>query len=166
MKKKYHLKNQSEGINAIIGEYDDPYSQKQGIVDLNLSRDGNTIIYGNAESGKETLLSTIIFDLITSYSSSDLWLYILDFGSEALKVFKNSPHVGDVVFANESEKISRFFEMIQEEIKKRRAILSNYSGNYNLYIKTSKEKMPRLVVILNDYEVLLNLMKMIMTIYF
>lgn len=153
LKKKYHLKNQSEGINAIIGEYDDPYSQKQGIVDLNLSRDGNTIIYGNAESGKETLLSTIIFDLITSYSSSDLWLYILDFGSEALKVFKNSPHVGDVVFANESEKISRFFEMIQEEIKKRRAILSNYSGNYNLYIKTSKEKMPRLVVILNDYEV-------------
>ena len=152
LKKKYHIRPTEGEINAILGEYDDPYNQRQGIVNLNLSTAGNTIIYGNAESGKETLLSTIIFDLMLTYSSENIWMYILDFGSEALKVFKDSPSVGDIVFANESEKISRFFEMVQQEIKRRKAILSNYNGDYNLYVKSNKEKMPMWLVVLNDYE--------------
>ncbi len=152
LKRKYHFKVQEGNISAVIGEYDDPYHQKQGIVDINYSFDGNTIIYGNAESGKETLLSTIVYDLMDTYSTNDVWIYILDFGSEALKVFKKSPHVGDVVFINENEKIGRFFDMIQRQIKERKSILSNYNGDYNLYINTSKEVMPMIVVIMNNYE--------------
>ena len=52
-------------------------------------------------------------------------MYILDFGTEALKIFKNSPHVGDVIFINEVEKLNRFFVMIKEEIAKRKKILSD-----------------------------------------
>ena len=153
LKKKYQVKNEYDGqICCVIGEYDDPYNQKQGIVKLDFTADGNTIIYGNAESGKETLLSTITYDLMQTYSSEDVWIYILDFGSEALKIFKESPHVGDVVFIGENEKIGRFFDMIQRIIKERKNILSNYNGNYNLYVKTSKEKMPMILVILNNYE--------------
>ena len=153
IKKKYQVKNEQEGlISCVIGEYDDPYNQKQGIVQIDFSNDGNTIIYGNAESGKETLLSTITYDLMQTYSSENLWIYILDFGSEALKIFKDSAHVGDVVFVGENEKLRRFFDMIQKEIKDRKNILSNYNGNYNLYVKTAKEKMPMILVILNNYE--------------
>ena len=115
----------------------------------------NTIIFGNAESGKETLLSTLVYDLITNYTSNEMQLYLLDFGSESLKIFRNSPQVGDVVFINESEKINRFFEMIQKEIARRTSILSDYGGDYNLYISTEKNLMPMNIVIINNYEVFL-----------
>lgn len=152
IKKKYHEKTSENSINLVIGEYDDPYNQRQGIVHLDLSTDGNTVIYGNAESGKETLLSTIAYDLMTSYKTEKAQLYLLDFGSEALKIFKESPHVGDVVFINDAEKISRFFDMVQKMIRERKSILSNYNGDYNLYVNTSGKIMPMIVIIINNYE--------------
>ena len=152
LKKKYNIKKQENIISPVIGEFDDPYNQRQGIVRLNLSNDGNTIIYGNAESGKETLLSTLIYDLISTYTPEEVQAYSLDFGSEALKIFKESPHVGDIAFINNSEKIGRFFNMIQHEIKERTAILSDYNGDYKLYNKENEEKMPMIVVVINNYE--------------
>ena len=152
LKKKYNIKKQENIISPVIGEFDDPYNQRQGIVRLNLSNDGNTIIYGNAESGKETLLSTLIYDLISTYTPEEVQAYLLDFGSEALKIFKESPHVGDIAFINNSEKIGRFFNMIQHEIKERTAILSDYNGDYKLYNKENEEKMPMIVVVINNYE--------------
>lgn len=152
IKKKYNVKKKPNIIEAVIGEFDDPYNQRQGIVNLNLTTEGNTVIYGNAESGKETLLSTMIYDLIISYSVDDVQLYILDFGSEALKIYYDAPHVGDIVFINDTEKIKRFFDMIQNIIKLRKEELSEYNGDYNLYLKTSNKKMPMIVITLNNYE--------------
>ncbi len=153
IKEKYDIKPVKNNIDPVIGEYDDPYNQKQGIVSLQLSTQGNTIIFGNAESGKETLLSTMVYDTITTYSSDDVWLYLLDFGTEALKIFKGVPHIGDIVFGNDAEKISRFFDMLQKEIKNRKSILSDYNGDYNLYLKTSGKAMPMIMVVINNYEV-------------
>ena len=153
LKKKYNVKINSDNIiNIIIGEYDDPYNQKQGLVEVNLSIDGNMLIYGSAESGKETLLSTMVYELMTTYDAGKVWMYLLDFGSEAMKIFKDSPNVGDVVFLYDEEKVSRFFDMMQDEIRQRRTILSNFNGDYNLYINTSKQTMPMIVVMLNNYE--------------
>ncbi len=153
IKEKYSIKPIKNNIDPVIGEYDDPYNQQQGIVSLKLSTEGNAIIFGNAESGKETLLSTMVYDTITTYSSDEAQLYLLDFGSEALKIFKGTPHIGDIVFINDAEKISRFFDMIQKIIRERKSILSNYNGDYNLYLNTSGKTMPMIVVVINNYEV-------------
>ena len=152
LREKYCVTEEENNIQPVIGEYDDPQTQSQGIVELDISNGGNTLIYGNADSGKETLLSTVVYDTITNYSSDDVWLYLLDFGSEALKIFKGCPHVGDITFIGDSEKIDRFFRMIQDEIQNRKSILSDYNGDYDLYIKTSGEKMPIITVIINNYE--------------
>ena len=152
IRKKYNLKVEEFNINPVIGEYDDPSRQLQNVMTLNLSSGGNSIIYGNAESGKETLLSTMIYDIITNYSSEVVQLYILDFGSETMKIFKKSYHVGDVIVANEKEKVARFFMMLQKELKDRKEILSDYNGDYNLYIKSTKNIMPTYVIVLNNYE--------------
>lgn len=152
LKKKYKFRKMQNVINLVIGEFDDPYNQRQGAVELNLSNKGNTVIYGNAESGKETLLGTMVYDIMSTYKTEEAQMYLLDFGSEALKIFKESNSVGDVVFINESEKIKRLFDMLQNEIKRRTTILSDYSGDYNLYINTTKKPMPMIVVIVNNYE--------------
>ncbi len=152
IKKKYNVKSKENNIETVIGEYDDPYNQRQGVAKINLSKDGNVIIYGNAESGKETLLSTMTYDLITRYKSNEVQLYILDFGSEALKIFKPAPHVGDVIFINDTEKIDRFFEMMQKEMKNRKTILSDFNGDYKLYMKENKSPLPMIIIMLNNYE--------------
>ncbi len=151
-KNKYKIKPEPKIIKSVIGEYDDPYNQRQGIVTINLTKGGNTIIYGNGNSGKETLLSTMIYDIIQTYSTQEVWLYLLDFGSEALKIFRGDPHTGDIVYLNEEEKIDRFFEMISQIISERKAILSNYGGNYELYIKANEKIMPLIVIVMNNYD--------------
>ena len=151
IKKKYNVKKVENSIEAVIGEFDDPDNQRQGLVTMNLLSQGNTVIYGNAKSGKETLLSTMIYDLITTYSSEEVQLYLLDFGTEALKIYKDAKHVGDIAFIEDSEKIERFFDMIQRMIKSRKDELSEYNGDYSLYLNTGK-KMPMIVVIMNNYE--------------
>ena len=149
LRKKYNIKNDE---SVIIGEYDDPENQRQEAYTLPILTGENAVIYGNAESGKETLLSTIVYELINNYSSDRAWAYLLDFGSESLKIFKEDPHIGDVIFLNETEKISRFFEMIESEIKTRKEILSNYNGDFNWYNEKSGKIMPAIVIIINNYE--------------
>ena len=61
--------------NKMIDEYNENVLEDK-IVDLDLYNDGNIVVFGNAESGKETLLSTMIFDLICNYSSEEVNIYI------------------------------------------------------------------------------------------
>ena len=152
LKEKYHIKSKENRISAIIGEYDDPYNQRQGTVELDLSNGGNVVVYGNAESGKETLLSTMVYNLMTTYTTQEVQMYLLDFGSEALKIYRKSPHVGDVIFMGEDEKIGRFFAMIQDEIAQRKELLSDYNGDYKLYLEKGDKPMPMIVVVINNYE--------------
>lgn len=153
VKQKYNIKVEKNVINPVIGEYDDPFNQRQGIVQIDFSTQGNVVIYGNAESGRETLLGTMVYDIITTHTADEVELYILDFGSEALKIFKDAPVVGDVVFLSDNEKIGRLFEMIQKEIKERIQKLSDYGGNYNLYISENENEMPMMIIVINNYEV-------------
>ena len=152
LKKKYkHIENKCE-INPIIGEYDDPFNQYQGLLTLPLSKDGNAIIYGSSSSGKELTVNALIYSGITNHSSEELNFYILEFGSESLKMFVKAPHVGDILFAADEEKISNFFKMIQKEIDNRKKEFSDYNGDYSFYVKSSGKIVPTIVVIINNYE--------------
>ena len=151
LKEKYKYK-QKDNSEIVIGEYDDPERQHQDLVRLNLLSNGNIAVFGTIDSGKETLLNTMLYELLSKNSSSKLWVYILDFGSETFKIWKNAPHVGDVILSENSEKITRFFKIIKEEMDARKEILSNYNGDYEYYLKTSKKEMPLIVIFINGFE--------------
>ena len=152
LKEKYKIKRINNDISIVIGEYDDPENQSQGIVQLNLTKNGNVIVFGSADSGKETLISSLIYDAMMTYTADETQIYVIDFGSEALKIFKNSPIVGDIILSSDDEKIYRFFQMIEKEIKRRKSILSEYNGDYDLYIETNGNSMPMIISIINGYE--------------
>ena len=101
IKDEYHVEKEKYEIKPIIGVYDDPENQNQDIISLDISN--NVLIYGNAESGKETLISTMVFDIISTYSVNEANMYLIDFGSEALKIFSKAPQVGDIIFMNETD---------------------------------------------------------------
>lgn len=149
---KYQYKTYEEsGLHAVIGELDDPYTQSQRILDVNFTEVGNVLIYGAAGSGKEMMLNTILYSLYKDYTPAQLNAYILDFGTESLKMFESAPHTGSVMIDGESEKIQGFISMFDREVKHRKKLLAEFGGDMARYNASGNEKIPYFLVIINNY---------------
>lgn len=151
VKKKYAAVSERFVLNPVIGEYDDPAHQRQCVLRLPLSREGNTVIYGVAGSGKTTFLNAVIYSLLHEHTPEEVNLYILDFASETLRAFAKAPHVGDVILSYEAEKVSNLFKMLQSEMEMRKKLFADYGGDYNAYIKASGKTLPSIVVAINNF---------------
>lgn len=151
LRKKYEHKEYAYMLNPIIGEYDDPMRQRQCLLTLPLSSEGNAIIYGTAGNGKTTFLTTMLYSLVSSHTPDELKIYILDFSSETLRAFSKVPHVGDVLVAGEDEKLGNMFKLLEREITKRKQLCAEYGGDYASYIAGGKTDMPNIVIAINNY---------------
>ncbi|MDR3308319.1 MAG: type VII secretion protein EssC [Coriobacteriales bacterium] len=151
---KYPREKEPFALNPALGEYDDPYNQKQSLLTLPLSREGNAIIYGATGSGKATLVGSMLYSLIKEHTAKTLNAYILDFGAETLGAFRAAPQVGDVVFASDEEKIENLFRMLASEIERRKKLLSAFGGSFERYNEQAGESpLPNILVILNNYDI-------------
>lgn len=157
LKAKYNYQAKKNSINPIIGEYDDPDNQRQNVLTLPLTSGGNAIIYGSTGSGKELMLSTIIYSSITTHDSSEVNFYLLDFGAETLTMFRNAPHVGEVLLSGESEKIANLFKLITQVMDERKKIFVDYNGSFDFYINHGGKQIPLIVVAINNVEGFLEL---------
>jgi S-DNA-T family DNA segregation ATPase FtsK/SpoIIIE len=138
-------------LNPVIGEYDDPARQRQLVMRLPITEEGNTIVYGVADSGKTTFLKTMIYSLMEEHTPDEVNLYLLDFSSETLMWYKDAPHVGDVVLSHEAEKIENLFKMLNKEVATRKKQFSPFGGDYRSFIKYSDTKVPSIVVVIHNY---------------
>ncbi len=152
LKKKYNYQAEPYIINPIIGEYDKPAAQMQGLLTIDITRN-NTLIYGMNDSGKEDLLATMIYSAIAEHSPDELNMYIIDFGSETLKMFTKAPHIGEVCTLEDTDQIINMFIMIDKELDKRKELFIDYGGSYMNYIEQSGEKLPLINIVINNYEV-------------
>jgi DNA segregation ATPase FtsK/SpoIIIE, S-DNA-T family len=152
IKEKYAVKQENTvELNPVIGEYDDPARQQQCLLRLPLTKEGNTIVYGVAGSGKTTFLNTMTMSLLNEHTPEEVNIYLLDFASETLRAFAKAPHVGDVILSYESEKISNLFKMLKEELDKRKKVFADYGGDHMSYVSQTGEKVPSIVVAINNF---------------
>ena len=138
-------------LNPLIGEIDDPARQRRLPLTVPLSDEGNTVIYGAAGGGKATFITTMIYDLLCTHTTETLNMYLLDFGAETLRAFKNAPQVGDVVFSDDSEKTINLLKMLRKEVADRKKRFADWGGDYNSYCEHSGEIAPNIVVVVNNY---------------
>ena len=150
---KYDYHEEPFKLNPIIGEYDDPNNQRQDLLTINLTNDGNTSIYGSSGSGKELLFSSMIYSLITNHSPEEVNIYILDFGSGTLGSFRNAPQVGEFILPTEEEKIANLFKMLDSELENRKKLFVNYNGDYQNYVTRSGNTVPYILLFINNYDV-------------
>lgn len=151
IREKYSYKPHPYQISPLIGEYDKPMAQEQNYLSLDLSN--NSLIWGQAGAGKENLLTTIIWSSSIEHTPEEVNFYIIDCGSESLKMFNKFPHVGDIATLDEQAKIVDMFIMVEEELIQRKDLMADYGGNYKEYNEHSGQKKPLMVVIINNYEV-------------
>ncbi len=153
LKEKYSHVEEAYVLNPIVGEYDDPNNQRQDLLTINLTDDGNTSIYGSSGSGKEMFFSSMIYSIITNHTPDEANIYIIDFGAGVLGSFRNVPHVGDVILPTEEEKIKNTFRMLEDEIEKRKQLFLDYNGDYTTYVKKSGKTIPYILVFINYFDV-------------
>ena len=132
--KKYDYTPEKFILKPIIGEFDDPNNQRQELLTIDLTNDGNTSIYGSSGSGKELLVTSMIYSLITNHSPEEVNIYILD-------------------SATEEEKINNLFKMIEGELEKRKKLFVDYNGDYQNYVRRSGKTLPYILLFINYYDV-------------
>ena len=152
LKQKYEYKKVDCNINPVIGEYDAPDLQKQGVLTMPITKGGNWIIYGMADSGKDELLNSFVYSCISTYSPTELNMYLLDFGAETLKMYRKAPQVGDVVLQNDKDKVINLIKMIISMMEQRRKLFAEFGGDFISYCKTSGKVVPNVIVVINGFE--------------
>lgn len=139
-------------LNPVIGEYDDPAHQSQGLLTLPISEEGNTLIYGAAGSGKSMLLNMILYSLILEHTAEEVNIYALDL-DETLRAFQEAPQVGDILLGSDNEKVLRLIKQLYGEIRTRKKLLSSVGMDYQQYMDAHPDckNMPALIVVINNF---------------
>jgi S-DNA-T family DNA segregation ATPase FtsK/SpoIIIE len=85
------------GLRVPLGLIDRPYHQRWDplVADLS-SAAGHGIVVGAPQSGKSTLLRTLLLGLALTNTPRELTIYVLDFGGGMLEGLAGLPHVGGV----------------------------------------------------------------------
>lgn len=151
LERKYGVRPEHLVLNPVVGEYDDPFNQKQGVLTVPFSAEGNCLVYGSTGNGKTTFLTTLAYSLLKDCSARELNLYIMDFGAETLKMFEKAPQVGGVMTSSDEEKIINAIKMLQKELERRKNLFSAFGGDYASYCRNSGSEVPNIVVLVNNY---------------
>lgn len=136
-------------LEAYMGMIDDPVNQAQIPLIMNLSEGGNHAICGTVVTGKSTFLQTMVYSFCHAYSPDYINFYLLDFSSHMLGAFEELAHVGGVIYENDTEKLSQFFNMISDMIKERKELLQG--GNYEQYVQSHGVQMPAIVIVIDQF---------------
>lgn len=136
-------------LAAPIGMCDDPENQAQIPLTVNFAENGHLAVCGNVTSGKSTFLQTLIYSLINIYSPEQLNVYAIDFSNHMLQSFESAPHVGNIMYENDNEKIDKFFYMLGKMLETRKKAIGG--GNYGQYVNANGYVFPSVLVAIDNY---------------
>lgn len=105
-----------------IGLLDMPLEQAQEPLFLDFSGTGGHLaLVGAPQSGKSTLLRTIVAAFMATHSPRDAQFYCIDLGGGLLRVFESAPHVGSICTNSkmEGDKIRRLVRQVRKVIEDR-----------------------------------------------
>ena len=139
-------------LNVAIGIYDEPEKQNQGMLNIDFGQNGHMLLYGSPGTGKTTFFQTLIYAMSQRYSPEVVNMYIMDFGSRSLSYCKDLPHVGDVVFSDDSSKLDKLFQRFEKELSERKKLLAEYGvGNLKSYMQASGKIIPAIILFIDNY---------------
>lgn len=138
-----------EKIKFVIGKMDDPENQNQMPLSIDLIQDGHIAIFGNIVSGKSTMMQTIAYALMNSYTPERVNMYALDFSSKMMSAFEEAPHFGGVMYENDADKIGKFFNMISMMLEERKELFRG--GNFKQYLQVHGAVLPAIVIFVDNY---------------
>jgi S-DNA-T family DNA segregation ATPase FtsK/SpoIIIE len=103
-----------------IGRIDDPARQRQGVWTVDLTRAGGHLaVVGGPQSGKTTLLRTLVTALALTHAPSEAAVYGIDLVGSGLGALDGFPHVGGVAARADRERVRRTVEEVHAMLEHR-----------------------------------------------
>lgn len=135
-------------LAPIIGRQDDPLGQRQPPLQPDLGRGDHLAIIGESDDTRHAL-RTLIAALAHDHSPDDLHITILDFGGFGLSLFRELPHVGNVITRDDTRRLRRLGEWLEREKEARQIALQGYDSLAQARAG-GHERLPGIVLIIQD----------------
>ncbi|MBT2490911.1 type VII secretion protein EccCa [Streptomyces sp. ISL-96] len=95
-------------LNVPVGLVDKPFEQRRDVLYRDFAGGaGHGLFIGGPQSGKSTLLRTLISSFAFTHTPSEVQFYCLDFGGGGLIAMEDLAHVGGVANRLDGEKVRR-----------------------------------------------------------
>jgi S-DNA-T family DNA segregation ATPase FtsK/SpoIIIE len=111
------------GLGSLViplGVVDRPFEQSRELLMADLrGAEGHVAVAGAPQTGKSTLLRTLMLALALTHSPLEVQIYCLDFGGGGLASVSGLPHVGSVATRLERDRVLRTVEEIAQLIEQR-----------------------------------------------
>lgn len=109
-------------LRVPVGIVDRPQDQLRELLIADLGGSaGHVGIAGAPQSGKSTLLRTLILALALTGTPRDVQFYLLDFGGGGLSSIAGLPHVGSIATRMERDRVVRTIEEVRQVMERREA---------------------------------------------
>jgi S-DNA-T family DNA segregation ATPase FtsK/SpoIIIE len=114
-----------DALRAPIGIIDQPYEQSRELLVADLrGADGHVGVAGAPQTGKSTLLRSLMLSLALTNTPRDLQFYCLDFGGGGLASVSALPHVGSIATRLDRDRVLRTVESLVQLIEVRESRFS------------------------------------------
>lgn len=142
----------SRWLAPVVGLLDDPDHTYQGPLIVDFPSQGHLAIFGKPGAGCTTFLQSLILSLTKAHSPDDVTFYLMDFGGQLLVRYGKLPHTGDVVLADDADRVVRLLRFLLRKLQQRKQMFG-HAGTSTLvsYREATKEKVPAIVLILDNY---------------
>ncbi|NGO12086.1 type VII secretion protein EccCb, partial [Streptomyces sp. HC44] len=98
----------AQPLRAPYAVADDPFNQQFSVCLIDASgAEGHSLIVGGPQSGKSTLLATLVTSFALTHTPQEAQFYCLDFGGGRLEPLARLPHVGGVSSRLEADRVRR-----------------------------------------------------------
>src|SRR5262249_30266913 len=115
-------------LSVPVGLVDVPAQQRREplVAELFASK-GNVGIVGAPQSGKSTLLRTLLCSLALSHGPEQVQFYCLDFGGGGLGSLPRLPHVGSVANRLDRDRVTRTVLEMRNLLARREDLFTRYN---------------------------------------
>lgn len=116
-------------LPVLIGLLDNPRAQLQtgAVIDLGGGQ-GNLLVVGSPQTGKSTLLRTLVLSLAATYTPGEVSVHAIDFGG-SLRGLEQLPHVGTVAQRTDRERVRAVLGHALSTIEEREQLLHAHSAS-------------------------------------
>lgn len=137
----------------VFGVRDDPENQAQPTVAFEPDVHGNIAVYGTSGSGKSTLLRALALAAGFPAHAGPCQVYALDFGTRALAMLEELPHVGAVISGDDDERVERLVGTLASLVSQRKQqyAAANCGTITDYRARTGSWEEPRILLLVDNF---------------
>ena len=115
-------RDKRQPLRFAMGVMDEPRHHRQEVWGVDVSGAGGNLAIGGApQTGKSTLLQTMVLSAAATHTPREVQFYCIDLGGGGLIYLENLPHVGGVATRSEPDRVMRVVAEVQAGMRQREA---------------------------------------------